>query len=303
MSARASKRQKKRRHPEAVELDDDEVLIVKHEQTAPPSYEAATAVSASSAAAAASGSSPAAAVSASAESQREKLQFFSSLVALMAVNETMADTATRTAAEFQTTADNAILEFHRFMELKVFLKDTDAVKISPTPLMDHMWHAAILDTKFYAELQRQLCMAIHHNPQGGKDAKKREERLQNMRVVYRMQYGEDPFEAKPAPAAAAASSGLAYPASGPFTIFVKTMVGKTLTFSITNDTTVEDLQTMIRKKDFIPEDQQLIVYAGKQLQSGHKPHSEFKPLNRKLVGDYNIHPESILHLVLRLGGC
>lgn len=41
-------------------------------------------------------------------------------------------------------------EFRRFMAMKVVMRDTECELISPTGLIDHLWHAAILDTRYYA---------------------------------------------------------------------------------------------------------------------------------------------------------
>ena len=35
--------------------------------------------------------------------------------------------------------------------------------------MDEIWHAAILDTQFYASLQEALGVVIHHRPEGASD--------------------------------------------------------------------------------------------------------------------------------------
>lgn len=74
------------------------------------------------------------------------------------------------------------------------------------------------------------------------------------------------------------------------TIHVKTLTGKTISIDTNMGISVDQLKDMVEEIEGIPADQQRMVFAGKQLESG------------TYLKDYNIMPESTVHLVLRLRG-
>ncbi len=74
------------------------------------------------------------------------------------------------------------------------------------------------------------------------------------------------------------------------TIFVKDHVGKVSTVIIKKSATIEDLKKMLVHKTGMPVDQQRLIFAGRQLEDG------------RTLADYNICPDSTMHLVQRLRG-
>lgn len=75
---------------------------------------------------------------------------------------------------------------------------------------------------------------------------------------------------------------------GKMQIFVRTLIGKTITFEVHPDDTIESLKEHLYDSEGIPAEQIRLIFGGKQLE------------NHRTFRDYNITSESTIHLVLRL---
>ena len=204
--------------------------------------------------------------------------------------------------------DETLEELSRLLNLKVIHDDYDATLLSPlSSEIDEAWHSFILRTKDYQNYCRKLFghfgknhlpqekQFLHHNPDGAlvSSMEAKQERLVRTQLLYRCLYGSSGTNENQQEAMSNSSTSnipLAPKLSGPH-ILVKTLTGRTLFIDVQFSDDIATIRTKIRAKTGMPEDDQRLIFAGKQLEDG------------RTLSDYNISTGCTLHLVERLRGC
>ena len=90
----------------------------------------------------------------------------------------------------EVKAFELVSEYNKFMSLKAAVRDFDAKDLSPSAMIDEVWHLHILDTKGYKHFCESILFKgekgifIHHNPDGGIDIEGRIRRLSKTWFLY-----------------------------------------------------------------------------------------------------------------------
>lgn len=158
--------------------------------------------------------------------------------------------------------------------------------------MDSLWHAAILDTKFYANLQAALGLTLHHNPFGADESQgaQRKERLRTMNVLYKTLFGASPLLPL-----------FRYPKTwvhgqlirtATMQITCKTLIGAEDVYRVHPSYLIETVKSMIYDRTGTPPDDQRLIFEGIQLGD-----------RGRTLSDYQVHPGDVIHMVSRLRGC
>ena len=201
--------------------------------------------------------------------------------------------ATAMATSVKEPPNRVLLELPRFLLLKIYFADWDCTKLSPTPIMEQLWTAAILNTAFYQPLMERLGVWIHHEPKDytADTARAIVQRELCLRHGYRVVYGSAPLALYGSARRALGAAMESELQGGGYQVYIKTLTGKTLVVDVDSELTVGELKIKIQDREGIPPDLQRLIFAGKQLEDGRS------------LGCYFLTSESTIHMILRLRGC
>ncbi len=208
----------------------------------------------------------------------------------------------RATSDYASRED--ILNFVRFLAMKCFDRDLNAMKMSPSGNMDAIWHAAILDTRFYESVCSAVGHPIHHRPEGEHE-QDRFGRYTRTVALFKMCFNIDLEEqntvhsdhaisdtASSAPTDTLAETAETAETVSTFAVQVQNMNSTSFTVIVSPQTTVLEIKTMICARDGLPQPkQQVLVYAHKRLE------------NHETVQSAHINANSVLYKLPRLSGC
>ena len=163
--------------------------------------------------------------------------------------------------------------------------------------MDEIWHAAILDTKFYEDLQGALGLALHHRPSGAsvEEFESREKRLALMHATYSIFFLAEPIQySQQVPQQSNPASQISRPQPNEhnnISIIVQMLTGKRIPITIIYHETIRDLKETIEYKEGLPVCHQNLVFQGKELEDD------------KTLVHYDIGDATVIYLRVTISGC
>ena len=181
-------------------------------------------------------------------------------------------------------------EYFKFITMKVYTQDLDGTIISPSIEVDQIWHTHLLYNKHYLDMCTNINFIIYHHPEREND----DEFTKNIRRNNFINLCSHHFPAiKPTIPRKVYIAKCLDKDCDLIPVFIKTMVGNTKTIYIDLDKeTLKSFKQKVLDKENIMIEHQKYLFHGKILDN-----------NDKLLKDYGIEKNSILHLYLQLKGC
>lgn len=174
-------------------------------------------------------------------------------------------------------------EYHKWLKI---VSQYTATHVSPSPLIDEVWHTHIIDTENYSVVCELLYNGfIDHYPENSfiGDLDNKQKRIENTKRIYAELYG---------------TMNPTYwdyqiiEENNKYYLYVKTLTGKTLKIPYLPAMTLKGLKAKIQDIEGIPPCQQRLIFAGRQLDN-----------DKRLLTSCFIFGGSKLDLILRLSGC
>jgi hypothetical protein len=182
---------------------------------------------------------------------------------------------------FDIPNKNLKSDYLKFLSLKVFTQDLDGTIISPTIEIDEIWHHHLLYNKHYFDMCSYIQFIIYHWPEREQDFESvKHIRRQKFISLYNKYFSDYKDENTLTQNILTA-------------VFVKTLTNRTITIDVNLEKdTVKNFKYKVYLKEGIDPHVQRYIFHGKILYD-----------DNKLLKEYGVEKDSILHLNLQLKGC
>ena len=177
-------------------------------------------------------------------------------------------------------------DYFKFITMKVYTQDINGTIISPSIEIDQIWHTHLLYNKHYIDMCTDINFIVYHYPERENDDQlTKNTRRNNFLDLCHCHF---PIIKPKIP------RKISFPKSvNSEPVFIKTMTGTTKTIYVDFDKeTLQSFKQKVLDKENIMIEHQKYLFHGKILQE-----------DNKLLKDYGIEKNSILHLYLQLKGC
>lgn len=192
-------------------------------------------------------------------------------------------------------------EYYKFLYLMSLKKDSYVI-MSPSPLIDEVWHLHMLypsDYKDHSLVLTSNQFIIQHNPDGEFDPDHvRFAKRQNLVNLYRTTFKQEPpisvwrqdqYKNKTTPQSSSSTSSTN---NNELTLYIKGICNsKIWEITCSSNESILDIKKKVGHITNYPVEQIRLIFYGKQL------------VDDKTVNDYNIQTLSTIHLTLSLKGC
>lgn len=189
----------------------------------------------------------------------------------------------------KNTLIKSIMQYRLFIQAKVDVNDINATKISPSPLIDTIWHTHILFTQDYANFCYNLIKSqINHNPMGEFDKDDKHKRYKAM-LEWMILNGHCIDESIWIPSNY--KDMILDDSHDKFEIFVKAPTGNIYIALVSKYSKIWELKAWMYYKTNIKISDQKMVYERRSLN------------NLDTLGKYNITGDVTLYITLNIRGC
>lgn len=228
------------------------------------------------------------------ETELLEIQSFVDRVAKAAAGFDLAEHVAKFYAKDVRVVRKIVAEYYRFMTIKLYLHEMcPSICISPSDLIDIVWHLHILHTQEYKRFCAEIGAEIHHSPLDSLEIDKHKKQLSECASQYLIHFRESPpqgiWAEKQLGLGRKRDTGAAD--ANDIEIVILTMTGTKTILDVSLSDKVSLVKWMIQQHSGILPEQQILIFSGVTM------------ADDKSLDYYNVKDGCVIHMTLNLKGC